>query len=147
MQQQNDTAALRLKFAHETDPVRKAKLLVPLGDAEFRDMQKEISSDHLEEALVIVRQYRDEANSCKKALEEKVADPEKHPNGFKQLQISLRQWLRRLGDIIVDLAGDEQKPFVALREDLEQMDRQLIHELFPRRPEAEQESQPGKPKS
>jgi hypothetical protein len=147
MQQQSDTAALRSKFAHETDPVRKAKLLVPLGDAEFRDMQKEISSDHLEEALVIVRQYRDEANSCKKALEEKVADPEKHPNGFKQLQISLRQWLRRLSDIIVDLAGDEQKPFVALREDLEQMDRQLIHELFPRRPEAEQESQPGKPKS
>lgn len=147
MQQQSDTAALRSKFAHETDPVRKAKLLVPLGDAEFRDMQKEISSDHLEEALMILGQYRNEANSCKEALEEKVADPEKHPNGFKQLQISLRQWLRRLSDIIVDLAGDEQKPFVGLREDLEQMDRQLIHELFPRRPEAEKESQPGKPKS
>jgi hypothetical protein len=139
---QNSTAELRSRFTHETDPIRKAKLLLPLGDAEFRDVLKDEESEHFGEALAIFRQYRDEAQACQKALEGKEPDPEKHPNGFKQLQISLRQALRRLSDIIVDLPGDEQKPFLDVRRDLEQMDRQLIHELFPRRPEPAPEPQP-----
>jgi hypothetical protein len=106
------------------------------------DILKDEESEHFGEALAIFRQYRDEAQACQKALEGKEPDPEKHPNGFKQLQISLRQALRRLSDIIVDLPGDEQKPFLDVRRDLEQMDRQLIHELFPRRPEPAPEPQP-----
>lgn len=146
-QPQDDTAALRAKFLHETDPVRKAKLLVQLGDAEFRDIRKDASSDNLAEALANLQRYRDEAQSCQKALEATGQDPEKHPNGFKQLQISLRESLRRLDDIIVEVPGDEQKPFRDVRQDIEEMDRKLIHQLFPRRPEPEQQPQPAKPKS
>ncbi len=144
---QDSTSALRSKFVHESDPARKAKLLVQLGDAEFRDIQKDVGADNLSEALATVQQYRDEAQLCQKALEATGQDPEKHPNGFKQLQISLRESLRRLDAIIVEIPGDEQKPFRDLRHDLDEMDRKLIHQLFPRRPEPEQESQPGKPKS
>lgn len=143
---QNSTAELRSRFTSETDPIRKAKLLVPLGDSEFRDILKDEDSENFGEALAIFQQYRDEAQICQKALEGKEPDPEKHPNGFKQLQISLRQALRRLNDIIVELPGDEQKPFLDVRRDLDQMDRQLIHELFPRRPEPAPEPQPDTPK-
>jgi hypothetical protein len=139
---QNTTAELRSKFSNEADPVRKAKLLVPLGEAEFRDILKDTDSENFADALTIFQQYRDEAQACQKALEGKESDPEKHPNGFKQLQISLRQSLRRLSDIIVDLPADDQKPFLDLRRDLEQMDRQLIHELFPRRPEPAPDPEP-----
>lgn len=143
---ETNTAELRSRFTNETDPIRKAKLLVPLGDAEFRDILKDEDSENFGEALAIFRQYRDEAQICQKALEGKEPDPEKHPNGFKQLQISLRQALRRLSDIIVDLPGDEQKPFLDVRRDLDQMDRQLIHELFPRRPEPAPDPEPDAPK-
>jgi hypothetical protein len=143
---ENSTAELRSRFTNETDPVRKAKLLGPLGEAEFRDILKDADSENFGEALAIFQRYRDEARACQKALEGKEPDPEKHPNGFKQLQISLRQSLRRLSDIIVDLPADEQKPFQDVRRDLEQMDRQLIHELFPRRPESDPDSQPDTPK-
>jgi hypothetical protein len=143
---QNNTAELRSKFTNETDPIRKAKLLVPLGEAEFREILKDTDSEDFEGALAIFQQYRDEAQASKKALEGKEPDPEKHPNGFKQLQISLRQSLRRLSDIVVDLPADDQKPFLDVRRDLEQMDRQLIHELFPRRPEAAPDPQPDTPK-
>jgi hypothetical protein len=143
---QNNTSELRSKFTNEADPVRKAKLLVPLGEAEFRDILKDEESEDFGGALAIFQQYRDEAQACQKALEGKEPDPEKHPNGFKQLQISLRQSLRRLSDIIVDLPADDQKPFLDVRRDLEQMDRQLIHELFPRRPEAAPGPQPDMPK-
>ena len=91
---QNNTAELRSKFTNETDPVRKAKLLGPLSEAEFREILKDADSENFGGALAIFQQYRDEAQACKKALEGKEPDPEKHPNGFKQLQISLRQALR-----------------------------------------------------
>ena len=143
---QNNTAELRSKFTNETDPVRKAKLLVPLSEAEFREILKDADSEDFGGALAIFQQYRDEAQACQKALEGKEPDPEKHPNGFKQLQISLRQSLRRLSDIIVELPADDQEPFLDVRRDLEQMDRQLIHELFPRRPQAAPEPQPDTPK-
>ncbi|MGD0403656.1 MAG: hypothetical protein ABSB66_10695 [Candidatus Acidiferrales bacterium] len=142
----NSTAELRARFDGETDPVRKAKLLVALSEAEFRDVLKDTESEDFGAALAIFQRYRDEAQACQKALEGKEPDPEKHPNGFKQLQISLRESLRRLSDIIVELPADEQKPFLDVRRDLEQMDRQLIHELFPRRPQGEPDPQPDTPK-
>jgi hypothetical protein len=147
MQTQDATEAFREKFTKENDPVRKAKILIPLGDAEFRDIQKEAGADNAEEALAILRQYRDQAQASQKALEATGHDPEKHPNGFKELQISLRESLRRLDNVIGDLSGDEQKPFRDIRQELDQMDRRLIHQLFPRRPEAGAESQKDKPKS
>ena len=143
---ENNTAELRARFANETDPVRKAKLLVTLSEAEFREVLKEAESENFGEALAVFKQYRDEAQACQKALEAKEADPEKHPNGFKQLQISLRQSLRRLSDIIVDLSADDQKPFIDVRMDLEQMDRQVMHELFPRRAEPAPDPPPDAPK-
>jgi hypothetical protein len=147
MQTRDPAEAFRAKFTRETDPVRKAKILIPLGDFQFRDIQKEVGADNTQEALAILRQYRDEAEASQKALEATGHDPEKHPNGFKELQISLRESLRRLDNVIVDLSGDEQKPFRDIRQELGQMDRRLIHELFPRRPEADSEPPPDKPKS
>jgi hypothetical protein len=141
----NVLADLRARFAKETDPVRKARLIGPLGDAQFQQIQSDAAEGNYSAALDMLMEYRDDAQSCLKALEAKEPDPEKHPSGFKQLQISLRASLRRVDDIIVGLAGDEQKPFVDLRKELDQMDRQLIRELFPRQPAAE--SGPPKPKS
>jgi hypothetical protein len=146
MQTQDPAEAFRAKFTRETDPVRKAKILIPLGDVEFREIQKEVGADNAQGALTILQQYRDEAQASQKALEATGHDPEKHPNGFKELQISLRESLRRLDNVIVDLSGDEQKPFRDIRQELDQIDRRLIHQLFPRRPEPDREPQPNKPK-
>ncbi len=130
----SQTAALRAKFVKETDPVRKARLLGPLADSEFHDMQQQINDDKSADAGAIARQLSEEAQDCRKALDAKVRDPEKHPSGFKELQISVRQSLRRIDDIVIGLPNDEQKPFLDVRQELDQMDRALIHELFPLRP-------------
>jgi hypothetical protein len=145
MQPQDAIEPFRTRFTRETDPIRKAKILIQLGDAEFREIQKNTGSDNAQEALVLLRQYRDEAQACQKALEATGRIPEKHPSGFKELQISLRESLRRLDNVIADLSGDEQKPFRDVRQELDQMDRRLIHQLFPRRLEPAEEPQPEKP--
>lgn len=133
-QEYHTTDQWRAKFDHEEDPVHKAKLLLPLGEAEFKDAESALANDRTAEALDIVTKYLGEAQSCEKALEEKFPDAEKHSNGYKQLQISLRGSLRRLDAMIVGLNEDDRKPFVEVRGQLDEIDRHLIHMLFPKQP-------------
>jgi hypothetical protein len=127
-------AKLRSKFAQETNPVKKAKLMPRLGEAEFKEIHSHMKEGRLAEALAGLERYRTEAQECAKGLDSTGIDAEKHSAGFKQLQISLRESLRRLDHLIVGLTGEEQASFVAVREDLDQINRHLLHELFPRRP-------------
>jgi hypothetical protein len=41
---QDRTAELRARFQNEPDPVRKARLVEPLANAEFRDMHAKIDA-------------------------------------------------------------------------------------------------------
>ena len=132
---QDRTAELRARFQNEPDPVRKARLVEPLANAEFRDMHAKIDAGDLEAAAEIAERVRDEARASKKALDAKSRDVEAHPEGYKQLEISVRESIRRLDDIMVGLAKDEQKPLAEVRVELETLNRELIHQLFPKRPE------------
>lgn len=134
VQEYHTTEQWRVKFDHETDPVHKAKLLLLLGESEFKDAESALANDKPAETLEVLRKYLDEAQSCEKALEEKFPDAEKHSNGYKQLQISLRGSLRRLDAMIVGLNEDDRKPFVEIRSQLDEIDRHLIHMLFPKQP-------------
>jgi hypothetical protein len=133
---QGRTAELRARFQKETDPVRKARQVALLADSEFRDMHEKIDAGDLAAAAEIAGQVRDEAQASKKLLDTKGRDAEAHPEGYKQLEISVRESMRRLDDIMVGLAKDEQKPLAEVRAELETLDRELIHQLFPKRPEA-----------
>jgi len=132
---QDRTAELRSRFEKETDPVRKARLVAQLADAEFRDMHAKIDDGNLSDAAEIAGRVRDEAQASKKLLDAKSRDAEAHPEGYKQLEISVRESVRRLDDIMVSLAKDDQKPLAEVRNDLDELDRQMIHQLFPKRPE------------
>jgi hypothetical protein len=131
-QEYHTTEQWRAKYVHETDPAHKAKLLLPLGGSEFKDAQAALASDKIPEAVEILKKYLDEAQSCEKDLESKYPDPEKHAGGYKQLQISIRGSLRRLDSIIVGLNEDDRKPFVEIRGQLDEIDRHLIQQLFPK---------------
>ncbi len=142
---QDRVAELRARFEREQDPVKKAKLMPALGAEEFQEIQKSVAAGNTAEALAGFRKYREEAQICAKELDSKAIDAENHPAGFKQLQLSLRQSLRRLEDVLVTLPGDDQKPFLELRHDLEQLDRHLILELFPSQPGAATEKPKKQP--
>ncbi len=132
---QDRVPELRARFQSETNPVHKAKLLPRLADAEFSDIQNQVAAGNLGDAAAIVEKVRGEAHSAQEALDAMKRDAEKHPEGYRQLQISVRESVRRLNDILTGLAGDDQKPFQEVRDDLEKLDRQLIHQLFPHRPD------------
>ena len=142
---QDRTAALRSRFSKETDPVHKAKLLPQLAESEFREIQPLLDGGNLNEAGAIANQMADEAESAVRALDAKVRDPEKHADGYRQVEISVRGSERRIDDVLVGLSADDQKTFLEVRNRLDDLERHLIRELFPHRPD--EPANPVAPKS
>ncbi len=124
-------ADLRAHFLREPNAINKAKMMPQLGDAEFAEIDADVTQEKLPEALDVLTHYRDEVTSCDKALDATGVNAEKHPGGFKQLQFSLRDSLRRLDVVVVNMTSDEQSPFLAIRADLSEINLRLIQQLFP----------------
>jgi hypothetical protein len=139
---QNRLPESRARFDQETDAMRRAQMMPKLGGAEFDEITRDIDVGKLPEALTILKEYRDEIQSCEKGLDAKDIDAEKHPKGYKQLEISLRESLRKLNNLLVSFTADEQAPFLEVQKELEQLNRHLIRELFPKGPN-EDKTPPG----
>ncbi|HEV2205822.1 MAG TPA: hypothetical protein VGR36_04750 [Candidatus Acidoferrales bacterium] len=131
----DDLAKDQAKFEKETDPVHKAKLMVKLGRAEFDEIEAQVASNNLTQATDGLKQYQSQVDSVSKALDATKRNAAKHAAGFLQLQVSVREALRRLNNILVGLTSDEQKPFRDVRDDLEDVNRHLMLELFPSQPQ------------
>ena len=128
---QDRTAELRTRFRQETDAMRRVQMMAKLGEREFDEIARDIDAGELVDGLAVLNGYRDEIWLCEEGMDAKNIDAEKHPKGYKQLEISLRQSLRRLNNLLAGLTTDEQAPFVKVRNDLNELNQHLVHELFP----------------
>jgi hypothetical protein len=123
------------KYQHETDPVRKARALVKLGDEQVDLAKRQLRADDEVASLHTLEQYRDEVHEMVTALNAMGVDAERRPAGFKELQISLRETIRRIDDLILTLNVDKRAFFRVVRNDLFMDQNVLIDELFPRKPD------------
>lgn len=139
---QDRLAEFKTQFDHERDPVRRAKALTKLGAEQFHNVREQVDAENFADALRILGDYRDELVATQKALASSGVDAEKRPKGFKELQISLRENLRVLNDVLVSMSADEREPFDAVQQQLEKVNKELIKELFPRQPGASKEPKP-----
>jgi hypothetical protein len=125
---------LQAQFDQESDVVRRSKLMIRLSNEDFRQIREYLNAQDNAAALKLLQHLRDDAKACDSQLEAHSGNPESHPAGFKDLQVAMRESLRRLDDLMNGLTSDEQPPFQAVREDLEEIDRRLIRQLFPHQP-------------
>jgi hypothetical protein len=132
----------KARFDKESDPVRKAKILVKLADAQFQQARTEIDAGKIDDGYKDLETLRDECLATHQALKAKFADPENKSGGFKELQITARVTLQRLREVMAGLSGDDQRRFGKLRQQFEDLDNDLVHELFPRQPGASNKASP-----
>jgi len=132
---QNRLAENLAKYQHEADPVRKARALVKLGDEQVDLAKKQLKEEDEVASLHTLEQYRDEVRETVTALNGMGVDAERKPAGFKELQISLRETIRRVDDLIFTLNVDKRPFFREVRNDLFNAQNELIDKLFPRRPD------------
>ncbi len=125
----------RSRYDQETDPVRKARALVKLGDEQIDEARKQLKNGDEVASLHTLEQYRDEVRHIAELLKATGVDPEKKPAGFKELQISLRETVRHIDDLILTLPVDKRPFFREVRTDLVNTQNELIDALFPRQPD------------
>ncbi len=123
------------RYQHESDPVRKSRMLVKLGSDQVGKAKKQLKTGEEEASLHTLETYRDEVKESTAALKGTGVDPERKPAGFKELQISIRESIREIDDIILTLDVDKRPFFRVVRDDLAKMQDELFDMLFPRRPD------------
>lgn len=126
--------SLLAQYQHEADPIRKARVLAKLGDDQVAQAREQLKSGKDVDSLQTLEKYRDEIRETVTALEAAVPDAEKKPAGFKELQISMRETVRHIDDLILTLPVDKRPFFREVRDDLVKTQNELIDALFPRRP-------------
>jgi hypothetical protein len=131
---QDRLAGLLAQYQVEADPVRKARVLSKLGGDQVEEARKQLKSGEDVASLQTLEKYRDEVQETVAKLEAAVPDPEKKPAGFKELQISMREIIRHIDDLILTLPVDKRPFFREVRTDLVKTQNELIDALFPRRP-------------
>ena len=119
------------QFQLERDPVTKAKILAKLGRFEIEQARADLKADKDEQSLADLEHYRDQVEGTVHALSATGVNAEQHPSGFKELQISLRETLRHIDELILQLPLDKRPWFQAVRSDLTKSQNLLIEALFP----------------
>ncbi len=131
---QKDIAKYEANYASKTKPVDRAKVVVKLGRAEYLAARQALDAENVSAAFEFLKKYNQQAITTHEALETMAVDPEKHSNGFRQLQISVRESLLQLREITSRVPFEQRQSFDALEHDLDALNRKLILELFPRQP-------------
>jgi hypothetical protein len=128
---QDPLTKLRAEYVAQINPVDKAKTLAKLAPREMaaaRDFSKDGDND---KALAALGKYRDEVMATAHALIATGVDASRHSAGFRELQISLRMFGRKLDDLILSLQQDDRPAFRSLGADFDAAQNELIDALFP----------------
>ena len=131
---QDRLAVALAQYQHEADPVRKARDLSKFGDDQVEEAKKQLKTGKMSLLFTPSRSIGTKFRKPLPALEAGGADAEKKPAGFKELQISLRETVRHIDDLILTLPVDKRPFFREVRNDLVKAQNELIDALFPRKP-------------
>jgi len=142
---QDDLAKDKLNYDHATDPIARAKAIEKLGHEEYVAARQAFSEGKIDEALQFLNDYNHQVTETHDALVKTGADPVKHSNGFRQLQISVRERERDLRELINRVGFGQRQPFDELGNALDELNQKLILELFPRRAPNKQSGRQNNP--
>ncbi len=131
---QDRTAAYLELYKKESDPVRRAKLLPHLGEAQLDEVERLADAGDYIESGKKLEEYRDEVKGTFQGLKATGVDAERRPSGFKELQIHLRKALAEIDGVIRKIPEGPRVPFQLARQDVVQVNAELINMLFPRQP-------------
>jgi hypothetical protein len=126
---------LQARFDSEGNGVHKARMLQKLGDAEFEEASRAEKAGDYTTVDLIMEKYRDNVRAASLAIEKENPDGERHPNGYKQLEMHVQKGLREIDEILLIAPAEFKPPLQLVRKDLLSIDDELLRSLFPRRHE------------
>lgn len=131
---QESVVELQAHFDHENNSVKKAKLLVKLGDAQFEESRRAGKAGDNNSVDATLEKYRDNVRAALEALKKQHPDAERHSNGYRQMEMQVKQGIREVEDSMLAATAPYKPPLQIVRQDLITMDDEMIRMLFPHRP-------------
>jgi hypothetical protein len=133
-QPQDHSAEYKEKYEKETDPVRKARALGNYGDWQVGEFVRQANANEFDAALITLNAFRNEVRSAFDALKARGVNPERKPDGFKELEIHLDKTLWKLDRAVALVPYASRPAFQDIRDELGRIHTELIRMLFPRVP-------------
>jgi len=134
---------LQEHFDRDTHAGSKIKDLQKLGPAEFDAATQAGKAGDYNSVGVIFEKYRDNVRQAFELLRKQVPDADRHPGGYRQLELEVRQGIREVEDTLLVAPEDVRPPLEIVRKDLIDMDDALIRQLFPRRTKDPEKAPPA----
>jgi hypothetical protein len=125
---------LQERFDHEDNPVRKAKLIQKLGDAQFDALHTAEKAEDYAAVGVTLEKYRDNIRVALEALRKEHPDAERNSNGYRQLQIHTHRGVKEVEEALRAAPDEFKPPLELVRQDLVAMDDKMLELLFPSPP-------------
>ena len=136
---------LQQRLQTEQNPVRKAKLEIKLARLKLADAKNAYSQGHIEEGAKLVGALVDEMQASWKLLGDSGRKASKHSEGFRELDIALRENTRALQDLGRTVSYFDRAPLTNAAQQLDQMRDEVLHALFPEDKTRNRKSSPAAP--
>ena len=119
------------RIQSERNPVRKAKDEIKLARLKLTQVQDAYSQGHTEAGAKLLGALVDIMKASWKLLQNSGRKASKQPEGFRELEIALRENVRLLQDLGRTVSYFDRPPLVNAAQELEQMRYEVLHALFP----------------
>lgn len=128
------------KIARERRPVRKAKYQIRLARVKLSQAMEALDRNDVKGCQELLQDYMDQMNRAWDTLLSSGRPAHKKPQGFKQLDIALREDSRYLDDLKRRFSYLDREPVEKIQREAQQLRNKVLRALFPAlRPKAGQE--------
>ena len=122
---------LLARIQSEPNPVKKAKIEIRLAKLQLAQVQDAYSHGRIEEGAKLVANLLDTIRTSWKLLQGSGRKASKQPDGFRDLEISLREYVRLLQDLGRTVSYLDRAPLENAAQEMEQIRAEVLRALFP----------------
>jgi hypothetical protein len=115
----------------EQNPVKKAKCEIKLAQLKLTQVQNAYSQGQTEAGAKLLNMLVDDLQASWKFLRDSGRKASKHSEGFRELDIALRENVRALQDLERTVSYFDRAPLVNAAQQLDQTRDEVLHALFP----------------
>ena len=119
------------RIQNEQNPIRKAKEEIQLGSFRLGHIKNAYSQGNIEEGAKLLGTFVDVMKTSWKILHDSGRTAAKQPQGFRELEISLREDVRTLQDLERIVGYFDRPPLENAVEELEHIHEEVLKTLFP----------------
>ena len=125
---------LRQRIQNEQNPVKKAKIEIKLANLQLADAQSAYLQGQIGPGAKRLAIFVDTMRASWKLLQNSGRRASKQPDGFRELEISLRENVRTLHDLEQAVSYFDRAPLTNAAQEMDQMRNEVLRALFPEQP-------------